>query len=134
MIDRTFDRLLSILLTEMDGVMTSPAPVYLIGSTQHIEQLDPALLRPGRMENHIAFELPSSSARQELVHELLRGLTLEDESNREFLERWLTARTSQRSQADVRAVIMNGVYEAMRRSQEIKVRQSDFESGLNQLK
>ena len=132
--DRTFDRLLSILLTEMDGVMFSLAPVYLIGSTQHIEQLDPALLRPGRMENHIAFELPSSSARQELVHELLKGLTLEDESNREFLERWLTARTSQRSQADVRAVIMNGVYEAMRRSQEIKVRQSDFESGLNQLK
>lgn len=135
---RTFDRLLSILLIEMDGVMTSSAPVYLIGSTQHIELLDPALLRPGRMEHHLKFELPSSEARLELFRELLKDVALEEETNREFIENWLTARTAWRSQADVRAVVVNGLMEAMRRSQdpreEVKVKQSDFEVSLQQLK
>ena len=122
----------------MDGVMTSTSPIYLIGSTQHIEQLDPALLRPGRMEHHLKFDLPSSEARRELLHLFLKDVALEDESSREFLENWLTARTAWRSQADVRAVVVNGMMEAMRRSQdpneEIRVKQSDFEVSLEQLK
>lgn len=118
--------------------MTSTSPIYLIGSTQHIEQLDPALLRPGRMEHHLKFDLPSSEARRELLHLFLKDVALEDESSREFLENWLTARTAWRSQADVRAVVVNGMMEAMRRSQdpneEIRVKQSDFEVSLEQLK
>ncbi|HUC12808.1 MAG TPA: AAA family ATPase [Acidimicrobiales bacterium] len=50
-----------------------PANVLIIGATNRAADLDPALLRPGRFDRTITFDLPSRSGRQEILrHELLR--------------------------------------------------------------
>ena len=55
------DRVVNQLLTFLDGVELSAAavncPVYVIGATSRPDKVDPALLRPGRLERHVFFGL-----------------------------------------------------------------------------
>ena len=51
----------------------APANVLVIGATNRAADLDPALLRPGRFDRTITFDLPSRSGRQKILdHELRR--------------------------------------------------------------
>jgi ATP-dependent Zn protease len=51
----------------------SPANVLVIGATNRASDLDPALLRPGRFDRTITFDLPSRSGRKQILeHELVR--------------------------------------------------------------
>jgi ATP-dependent Zn protease len=51
----------------------APANVLVIAATNRAADLDPALLRPGRFDRTLTFDLPSRSGRAEiLAHELLR--------------------------------------------------------------
>ncbi|PZS31879.1 MAG: ATPase [Pseudonocardiales bacterium] len=51
----------------------TPANIMLIASTNRADGLDPALLRPGRFDRKLAFELPDRASRRALVdHFLLR--------------------------------------------------------------
>lgn len=66
----TFRRILSTFLVELDGLgEESPGemPVFLIGTTRDIGNVDKALLRPGRLEKHIELSLPDEAARFELL-------------------------------------------------------------------
>ena len=50
-----------------------PANVLVIGATNRASDLDPALLRPGRFDRTITFDLPSRSGRKQILdHELTR--------------------------------------------------------------
>jgi ATP-dependent Zn protease len=50
-----------------------PANLLVIGATNRASDLDPALLRPGRFDRTITFDLPSRSGRQQILdHELRR--------------------------------------------------------------
>jgi peroxin-1 len=55
------DRIVNQLLTFLDGVedvgTDNNSPVYVIGATSRPDKVDPALLRPGRLEKHIYFGL-----------------------------------------------------------------------------
>src|SRR5206468_10662086 len=44
-----------------------PANVLVIGATNRAGDLDPALLRPGRFDRSIYFDLPSRSGRREII-------------------------------------------------------------------
>jgi cell division protease FtsH len=44
-----------------------PANVLVIGATNRASDLDPALLRPGRFDRSIHFDLPSRSGRREII-------------------------------------------------------------------
>ncbi|MGA8680065.1 MAG: AAA family ATPase [Acidimicrobiales bacterium] len=44
-----------------------PANILVIGATNRASQLDPALLRPGRFDRSIYFDLPSRSGRREII-------------------------------------------------------------------
>jgi cell division protease FtsH len=46
---------------------TQPANVLVIGATNRAGDLDPALLRPGRFDRSIYFDLPSRSGRREII-------------------------------------------------------------------
>lgn len=63
---------LSGLLNAIDGV-TSPEGRILIMTTNHPQLLDSALIRPGRVDMHITFELPSSVQVQELFLSIYRS-------------------------------------------------------------
>ena len=54
------------LLAKLDGVHSLPN-VLMIGMTNRRELLDPALLRPGRLEVQIEIPLPDREARREIL-------------------------------------------------------------------
>ena len=51
------DRVLNQLLTEMDG-MNAKKTVFIIGATNRPDIIDPALMRPGRLDQLIYIPLP----------------------------------------------------------------------------
>ncbi|RWW80364.1 hypothetical protein BHE74_00011297 [Ensete ventricosum] len=69
-----FDELDSIatqLLTEMDG-MTAKKTVFIIGATNRPDIIDPALLRPGRLDQLIYIPLPDEDSRYQIFKACLR--------------------------------------------------------------
>jgi cell division protease FtsH len=54
------------LLTEMDG-FHSDELVFVVGTTNFVESLDPALLRPGRFEFHLHIPYPDQTDRREIL-------------------------------------------------------------------
>jgi cell division protease FtsH len=54
------------LLTEMDGFHREEM-VFIIGTTNYVEILDPALLRPGRFEFHLYIPYPEADDRREIL-------------------------------------------------------------------
>jgi cell division protease FtsH len=49
----------------------TPANVLLIAATNRASTLDPALLRPGRFDRRLTFELPAKSGRRQLIDHFL---------------------------------------------------------------
>ena len=54
------------LLTEMDGFHKDEL-VFVVGTTNFVESLDPALLRPGRFEFHLHIPYPDDADRREIL-------------------------------------------------------------------
>jgi cell division protease FtsH len=54
------------LLTEMDGFHKDEL-VFVVGTTNFVESLDPALLRPGRFEFHLHIPYPEDDDRREIL-------------------------------------------------------------------
>jgi cell division protease FtsH len=54
------------LLTEMDGFHKEEL-VFVVGTTNFVEILDPALLRPGRFEFHLYIPYPEPEDRREII-------------------------------------------------------------------
>jgi len=67
---------LNTLLTELDGIKKdTKTPIILIGATNQPEVLDPALLRPGRLDRKVLFERPTLQEREEIFKKHLAPLT-----------------------------------------------------------
>ena len=54
------DRVINQILTEMDG-MSSKKNVFIIGATNRPDIIDPAILRPGRLDQLIYIPLPDEA-------------------------------------------------------------------------
>jgi SpoVK/Ycf46/Vps4 family AAA+-type ATPase len=65
--EQSSDRLLSSLLVELDGVGGPREVVMVIATTDAKSSIDPALLRPGRMDIHIDVPLPDEPARRAIL-------------------------------------------------------------------
>jgi transitional endoplasmic reticulum ATPase len=65
------DRVVNQLLTEMDGV-GSKKNVFFVGATNRPDILDDALLRPGRLDQHIYIPLPDHASRYCIIKANLR--------------------------------------------------------------
>lgn len=69
----SYDRqTLNALLSEMDGFDGSGG-VVVIAATNRIEDLDPALTRPGRFDNHFAVSLPATAKERKIIINLYAG-------------------------------------------------------------
>ncbi len=64
--DREFDHTLNQLLVELDGFATAPG-LLILGATNRIELLDPALVRPGRFDRRLHIGRPDLEGRAAIL-------------------------------------------------------------------
>ncbi|CAJ1339481.1 unnamed protein product [Effrenium voratum] len=69
------ERVVNQMLTEMDGVQ-SRSQVYVIAATNRPDIVDPAMLRPGRLDRLLYVPLPSAAGRLEILQTHMRKLPL----------------------------------------------------------
>src|SRR6266702_1613913 len=78
------DRVLKQILTEMDG-MNAKKNVFIIGATNRPDQIDPALLRPGRLDQLIYIPLPDEKSRLSILQAALRKSPVAPDVDLSFL-------------------------------------------------
>jgi transitional endoplasmic reticulum ATPase len=77
-------RIVAQLLSLMDG-MSSRGKVVVIGATNRINAIDPALRRPGRFDREIEIGVPDRNGRLEVLQIHTRGMPLDKDVNLEKL-------------------------------------------------
>ena len=136
----TRDSVVNQLLAKIDGV-AERNNVLVVGLTNRIELVDPALLRPGRLEVQLHLGLPDLPGRQEILQIALRNMTAAGLLHVECgtLVPWLAKRTEGYSGADlvglVRAAASFSIDRALDsgvQSHTVVVRWMDFEAALDE--
>lgn len=107
----TTDRVVAALLTELDGV-EALHNVVVIGATNRPDLVDPALLRPGRLERLVYVPPPDAEARAEILKATSRDVPLADDVDLVAL----AAELDGFSAADCAALIREAALAAMRES------------------
>ena len=107
----TTDRVVAALLTELDGV-ESLRDVVVIGATNRPDLIDPALLRPGRLERLVFAPPPDAEARGLILVAAAKGVPFEDGVDLVSFG----ARTEGFSAADCTALVREAALTAMRAS------------------
>jgi transitional endoplasmic reticulum ATPase len=77
-------RVVAQLLTLMDG-LKGRGKVVVIGATNRVDAVDPALRRPGRFDREIEIGVPSREGRKEVMQIHTRSMPLADDVNLDFL-------------------------------------------------
>ncbi|TCO58079.1 AAA family ATPase [Actinocrispum wychmicini] len=109
------DRVVAALLTELDGVEPM-RDVIVVGATNRPELIDPALLRPGRLERVIYVPPPDSDARAAILRSSARNTPLADDVNIDDVATALDGYSA----ADCAALIREAALTAMRESLEAR--------------
>lgn len=105
------DRVVASLLTEMDGIEPL-RDVVVLGATNRPDLIDPALLRPGRLERLVFVEPPDAEARREILRTAGKSVPLADDVDLDAL----AAELDGYSGADCVALLREAALTAMRRS------------------
>ncbi|MHA6796822.1 AAA family ATPase [Pseudonocardia bannensis] len=105
------DRVVAALLTELDGAEPL-RDVVVVGATNRPELIDPALLRPGRLERLVYVPPPDAAARTEILRAAGRNTPLADDVDLDALG----AELDGYSAADCAAVLREAALTAMRES------------------
>lgn len=123
---------LNQLLVEMDGFGTNDQIVVLAG-TNRADVLDPALMRPGRFDRHIAVSAPDIGGRKGIFLVHLKPLRLSDKLPvlEEFAHK-LAVLSSGFSGADIANVCNEAALHAARNKHEY-VQESDFETAFERV-
>jgi transitional endoplasmic reticulum ATPase len=121
------DTQINQLLSEIDG-MSGQRGVFVIGATNRPDQLDPAMLRGGRLSRTIVLGLPDEPGRLAILRLYTGrmptvGVALED----------LARRTDRFAPADLKALCQEAALAAMTRGSEGSVTQEDFEAALSRV-
>ena len=105
------DRVVAALLTELDGVEPL-RDVVVLGATNRPDLIDPALLRPGRLERLVFVPPPDSDARVDILKASGKSIPLAEDVDLESLARDLDGYSA----ADCAALLREAALTAMRRS------------------
>ena len=105
------DRVVAALLTELDGIEPL-RDVVVLGATNRPDLIDPALLRPGRLERLVFVEPPDADARREILRTAGKSVPLSADVDLDAL----AAELDGYSAADCVALLREAALTAMRRS------------------
>ncbi|HEV7652097.1 MAG TPA: AAA family ATPase [Actinophytocola sp.] len=110
------DRVVASLLTELDGVEPM-RDVVVLGATNRPELIDPALLRPGRLERLVYVPPPDADARTEILRAAAKNMPLAPDVDLAALAGELGGYSA----ADCAALVREAALTAMRESLEATV-------------
>ncbi len=124
------NRVSSQLLSEMDGV-EELSDVIVIGATNRPDLIDPAVMRPGRLDRLIYVPPPDEKARYSILKIYTRRMPLTHDVNL----RELAARTEGYSGADLESLCREAALNSLRKNIEAEyVTREDFEESLKIVK
>lgn len=109
------DRVVAALLTELDGIEPL-RDVVVLGATNRPDLIDPALLRPGRLEKLVFVEPPDAEARAQILRTAGKSVPLAREGTDAVDLDALAAELDGYSAADCVALLREAALTAMRRS------------------
>ncbi|CAF0992289.1 unnamed protein product [Brachionus calyciflorus] len=118
--EREIQRTMLELLNQLDG-FDSRGDVKVIMATNRIDSLDPALIRPGRIDRKIEFPLPDEKTKRMIFKIHTSRMTLADDVN---LEELIMSKDDL-SGADVKAICTEAGLMALR-ERRMKVTNEDF--------
>ncbi|EUD66971.1 26S protease regulatory subunit 6B [Plasmodium inui San Antonio 1] len=121
--DREVQRILLELLNQMDGFDKS-TNVKVIMATNRADTLDPALLRPGRLDRKIEFPLPDRKQKRLIFQTIISKMNVSSDVNIENF----VVRTDKISAADIAAIAQEAGMQAIRKNRYI-ITANDFEQG-----
>jgi len=126
------DRIVGQLLSSMDG-LEARGEVIVIGATNRVDDLDPALRRGGRFDREIEIGVPGVAGRREILDVHTRRVPMTDGVD---LDR-LASRTHGFVGADLESLVTEAAMSALRRAKregtptaDIQVTRGDFETAM----
>ncbi len=137
------ERVISQILTELDG-LEELKDVIVIGATNRLDMVDPALLRPGRFDKLLSVPVPDLEARKEILKIHLKKKPLAKDVNMEKL----AEKTEGYSGADIAALCNNAsmlvikehitksktLEKAKEKLKSLKISMKDFENTMEKMK
>merc|ERR1719301_333386 len=112
------DRVINQILTEMDG-MGAKKSVFIIGATNRPDIIDPAVLRPGRLDQLIYIPLPDEGSRLNILKSVLRKSPVAPEVDLQYLAKTLHGFSG----ADLTEICQRAAKMAIRESIEKEIEQ-----------
>ncbi|KDE09691.1 hypothetical protein MVLG_00095 [Microbotryum lychnidis-dioicae p1A1 Lamole] len=102
------DRVVNQMLTQMDGAEGLDG-VYVLAATSRPDLIDPALLRPGRLDKSLLCDMPSLTDRLEIIQASARKIALDPSVD---LNKY-AVKTEGFSGADLQALVYNAHLDAI---------------------
>jgi len=118
--EREIQRTMLELLNQLDG-FDSRGEVKVVMATNRIESLDPALIRPGRIDRKIEFPLPDEKTKRRIFNIHTGKMTLADDVN---IEEYIISKDDL-SGADIKAICTEAGLMALR-ERRMRVTDEDF--------
>ena len=125
--DREVQRILLELLTQMDG-FDQGSNVKVIMATNRADTLDPALLRPGRLDRKIEFPLPNRREKRLIFQTICSHMNLSPDVDIEDY----VSRPDKLSSAEIAAICQAAGLKAVRRNRYV-VLPADFDEACKQM-
>lgn len=119
------EQTLNQLLVEMDG-FESTGDIIVLASTNRVDMLDKALLRPGRFDRQIGVDLPDMKGREEILAIHARNKQLADDVDLH----WVAQNTAGFSGAQLANVVNEAALMAIREGRD-NVTLDDFSEGID---
>jgi cell division protease FtsH len=125
--NREQDQTLNQLLVELDGFETD-AQVVIMGATNRIQDLDPALLRPGRFDRQVMIGAPDLAGREAILGVHTRGKPVSAAVDLQTIARQTAGLTG----ADLANICNEAAIQAGRKAR-TEILQDDFDAALERV-
>lgn len=112
-------RILTTLLNEMDGISNAGGEqsVLVVAATNRLDAIDAALLRPGRLEEHVLLSHPKSSSIREILRIHTTKMPIDVSVDLEIFSDMLEGSTA--SCAEIEGICRDACLIAIRRCSEV---------------